>query len=184
MKIRYYLIFLMFAIVAILLMGAAATLSLRASGLGFNPGMKHLEYPDIEKELGSAAVADSGFVVNPYQTVNSEQNQAIIIGVSVSYILKEVKAFILFAVALTVFGFISYVIIACIFLNKIANPIIKAEESREKEEDVDDNGSKEPVDCIEDRTYSAAFLSRNIDEMLSDIDKMMEKSKAKLSFLL
>jgi hypothetical protein len=170
-------------------MGAFATMSLRASVLGFNSGMKHLEYPDIEIELGSVSGADNGFVVNPYQTVNPEQNQAIIMGTSVLYILREVKTFTVFAVALAVFGLISYVIIAYIFLNKIANPIIKADEfpkdvSEKEHDDDDNNNNKEPIDCIEDRTYSAALLSRSIDEMLSDIDKIMEKSRVKQGVLL
>jgi len=192
MRIKYYLVFLMFAILAIVLMGAAATLSLRTSGLGFNPSVKQLESHDIEEDLFSETnfSADNGFVVNPYQAGNPNQNQALIIGASVSYILKEVKTFTIFAVSLAVLSLIVYITIAYIILNRIGKPVVNAEEPWKKEElemrneeYVNDN-NKEPIDCIEDRKSSAAFLSRNIDEMLAEIDAVMEKSRVKWSILL
>jgi len=51
MKIKYYLAFLMLVILAIGLMGAAATLSFRAFGLKSNPGVKGLESQSIEDDL-------------------------------------------------------------------------------------------------------------------------------------
>jgi len=193
MNIKYYLIFLMLAIAAIVLMGAAATISLRASGLGFNSGAKRLEVQDNEEDLcfDPTCGADNGFVVTPYQPGNTERNQALIIGASVSYILKEVKAFTMFAVAMAVLSLVTYVTIAYIILSRIGRPIVKAEEPFKKEElgmrneeYADGNDGKEPVDCIGDKTLRAVFLSRNIDEMLADIDKVMEKSKGKWSIQL
>jgi len=191
MKIKYYLAFLMLAILALALMGAAATLSVRASGLSLNPGVKELESHDINEDLyfDPTYGADNGFVVNPYQAGNPDRNQAFIIGASVSYILKEVKAFTMFIVALAVAALIAYVIIAYIILNRIVKPIVKAEEPQKNEELVMRNeeyvnNNKESGGSIEDRNHSAAFLSRNIDEMLSEIDEVLEKSKIKWSVLL
>jgi hypothetical protein len=62
---------------------------------------------------------DPGFVMDPYQTVSYEQKLAIMIGASVSYILKEVKSFTMFIVLLSVFAFAAYVIIVSIVLKKI-----------------------------------------------------------------
>ena len=186
MKIKYYLVFLMLAIIAIVLMGAAATMSLRASGIGFNPDVKKLESRVINEDLcfDPTCGTDNGFVVNPYQTDNLDRNQALVIGASVSYILKEVKAFTMFAVALAVAALIIYVTIACIILNRI----IKEEKPEKNEEYVNvnnnDNDNKEVIDCLGDRNLNAAFLSRNIDEMLAEIDKAMEKSKKRWSILL
>ncbi|MDR2574884.1 MAG: hypothetical protein LBC52_00395 [Treponema sp.] len=193
MKIKYYLLFLMLTILAIMLMGAAASLSLKASGLGPNSGVNKLEFHDIKEDISfdPAYGADNGFVVNPYQGDNPEQSQALIIGASVSYILKEVKAFTMFAVALAVVALIAYVTIAYIILNRIVRPIVRAEELRKNEElrmrneeNADNVNNKESGSCFEDPNCSAAFLSRNIDEMLAEIDKVMEKSKVKWSILL
>jgi len=194
MKIKFYLAFLMLAILAIVLMGAAATFSLRASGLGFNPEVKRLVSSDINEDLCCDPVygPDNGFVVNPYQGGNPDQNQALIIGASVSYILKEVKAFTLFAVVLAGLALIAYVTIAFIFLGRIVRPDVKAEEKTQKKEEAgmkneeyaNSDGSKESGSCLNDPNCSAAFLSRNIDEMLADIDKIMEKTRAKRSILL
>jgi len=193
MKIKYYLAFLLLVILAIALMGAAATLSPRPSGLSLNPGMKKIEFHDIEEDLyfDPTYGADNGFVVNPYQAVNPDRNQALIIGASVSYILKEVKAFTMFAVALAVAALIAYVIIAFIILNRIVKPIVKAEEpgkneelGMRNEENADNVNNKESGGGIEDKNSGAAVLSRNIDEMLSEIDTVLEKGKIKWSILL
>jgi hypothetical protein len=194
MKIKYCLAFLMLVILAIALMGAAATFSLRASGLSFNSGVKKLEFQNIEEDVcfDPTYGEDNGFVVNPYLAGNPDRNQALIIGASVSYILKEVKAFTMFAVALAVVTLIAYVTIAYIVLNRIVKPIVKAEEPGKNEElgmrneeyGNDNNDSKEPGGVIENRNSGAALLSRNIDEMLSEIDTVLEKGKVKWSVLL
>jgi len=135
MKIRYYFVFMLLVIIAFVVMGFTATLSLRAYGISINPGMKYIEYSDIEKGLNPDQGANNGFIVNPYQTGNQDQNQnqAIIVGASVLFLLKEVKTFTMFAVVLAVLALIAYVIIAYIFLNSIARPIIKLEETRDNE---------------------------------------------------
>jgi len=197
MKIKYYLVFMMLAILAIVLMGAAANLSLRSSGIGVYSGVNKLESHDLKEDISfdPTYCADNGFVVNPYQIDNLDQNQALIIGASVSYILKEVKAFTMFAVALAVIALMAYVTIAYIILNRIVSPNVKAKEPQKREElemrneenvNVKNNvnKNKEPGSCIEDPNCSAAFLSRNIDEMLAEIDAVMEKSKGKWSILL
>jgi len=186
MNIKYYLAFLMLAILAIMLMGAAATLSLRSSGLGYNPGVKKLVSNEINEDLccDPAYGVDNGFVVNPYQGGNPDQNQALIIGASVSYILKEVKAFTVFAVALAGLALFAYVTIAFIILNRIVKPVVKEEEEPQKNEEYANINNKESGSCLDDPDCSAAFLSRNIDEMLAEIDKVMEKSKGKWSILL
>ena len=188
MKIKYYLLFLMLAILALMLMGAAANLSLKASGIGFIPGVKRLVSLETEEDRGfdPAYGGDNGFVVNPYQTDNLDRNQALIIGASVSYILKEVKVFTMFAVALATTALIIFVIIAYIILNRMVRTIVKEKEPRKNDEyvNVSDSCNKEIIDCLGDRNLNAAFLSRNIDEMLADIDKVMEKSKKKWSILL
>jgi len=193
MKIKYYLVFLLLVILAILLMGAAASLSVQSSAIGFNPDIKKFESREIEEDIcfDPSYGDDNGFIVNPYQIGNPDQNQALIIGASVSYILKEVKAFTMFAVALSVFSLIAYVTIAFIILNKIVKPSFKAEEPLKKEElgmrneeYVNDTTTittttiaKEPGGFMEDRDINAAFLSRNIDEMLAEIDAAMEKGR-------
>jgi len=194
MKIKYCLAFVMLAVLAIVLMGAAETLSFRASGMGLNLGVKQLESQLIEEDLffDPTYGADNGFVVNPYQAGNPDRSQALLIGASVSYILKEVKTFTMLAVALAVLALIVYVTIACIILNRILKPIVKAEEPSKNEElgmrneecvNVNNkvNNNQESGGGIKDRDCNAAFLSRNIDEMLSEIDAVMEKSEVKWS---
>ena len=195
-KIKYYLAFLMLAILAIVLMGAAASLSLKASVLGFNPGVKKLASLEIKEDLccDPDYGVDNGFVVNPYQSGNPEQNQALVIGASVSYILKEVKAFTLFAISLAVLALIAYVTIAYIILNRIVKQTVRADETQKKEvlemrneeyvNGNNDSSGKETGGCFEDPDCSAAFLSRNIDKMLAEIDAVMEKSKGTWSILL
>jgi hypothetical protein len=166
-------------------------LLLRASDISLNLGIKYLEFQGIENDLNPVPGADNGFVVNPYQTGNPEQNQAIIMGASISYILREVKSFTMFAIILAVLALIAYVIIAYIVLNKLLNPIVKTEEPQKNEEagirnedyvnNNNDSDNKELNNCIEDRPSSTALLSLSIDEMLSDIDTAMEKSRVKWS---
>ena len=193
MKIKYYLVFLMLAILALLFMGAAASLSLKDSGLGFKPGVNKLVSFEIDEDIcfDPTYGEDNGFVVNPYQSGNLDRNQALIIGASVSYILKEVKAFTLFAITLAVLTLIAYVTVAFIVLNRIVKPAVNAEEpgkneklAMRNEEYANGSNGKESGGCFEDSDCSAAFLSRNIDEMLSEIDAVMEKSKVKWSILI
>jgi len=191
MKNKSGLFLLSVAVMIIVITVIVVFMLIRASDINVNSGMKYLEFQGIVEDLRFAPApgADNGFVVNPYLVGNPDQNQAVIIGASVSYILREVKSFTMFAVVLAVFALIAYVIIACIVFNRILKPVVKAEEPQKNEEAVMkneeyDNNNKEPGDCIEDRTSSAAILSRSIDKTLSDIDAVMERSQRKWSFLL
>jgi hypothetical protein len=188
MKDKSSLFLLLIAVMMIVVTAAIVFLMLQASGLSLDLGLKEIEFQGIEDDLSfdPANGADNGFIVNPYQNGNLDRNQAVIIGATVSYILKEVKAFTMFAVVLMVLTLISYVIIACIVLNRIARPIIKIEEIQKEVSDKEhggDNDNEESGGYIEDGTSGNAILSRNIDEMLSEIDVVMEKSKVKWSFL-
>jgi flagellar biosynthesis/type III secretory pathway M-ring protein FliF/YscJ len=191
MRIKVYLGFLMLAVMAIVMIGIAVFLTLMGSGISRDLSMKELEIQGIEEMLkvDPGYSAGNGFVVNPYQNSNSDRSQALLIGTSISYILKEIKAFVMFSVVLAVLALIAYVIIAYIILNKVTNPKNKPsgkkaapqKDDSDREDEGDYNDSKRLDDYIEGRNSKAVILSRSIDEMLSDIDSIMEKSKVKWS---
>ena len=187
MKNKFTVFLLLIAIMIIVITTIVVYLLLRTSDISFNLGMKYLEFQCIENDLNPVPGADNGFVVNPYQAGNPEQNQAVIMGTSVSYILREVKSFTMFAVVLAILALVAYVIIAYIVIDKLLNPVIKTDEPpndvSDDEHDGDNNNdnSKRLNGCIEDQVSSTAFLSMSIDEMLSDIDTIMEKSRGKWS---
>jgi len=128
MKIRYYIAYLLIAVMMIAATGITVFLMFRAYSISANPGMKYLEFYDAEKDLSFAPDANKGFVVNPYQSGNPDQNQAVM-GALVSYIMKEVRVFTIFAVILAVLALITYIVIAFIFLKKITGPTAKAEDA-------------------------------------------------------
>jgi len=191
MRIKVYLGFLILAVMAIVMIGIAVFLMLMGSGINRDLSMKEIEIQGIEEMLKAdpAFSADNGFVVNPYQNNNSDRSQALLIGTSISYVLKEIKAFVMFSVVLAVLALIAYVIIAYIILNKVANPKTKStgkktapkKDGSDKGHGEDYNDSKRLDDYIEGRNSNAAVISKNIDDMLSDIDSVMEKSKVKWS---
>ena len=123
MKIRYYIAYLLLAVMMITAAGITVFLLFRAYNINY-PDIKPLEFSDVEDDVSSAPVSDSNnvFVLNPYKTGNPEHNQSVIFGVFISYILKEVKLFIMFAAILAVLALIAYVITAFIVLNRIINP--------------------------------------------------------------
>ena len=132
MKIRYYIVYILLAVMMIAATGITVFLMFRAYNINIIPGMNYLEFPGIEKELSVDPACDTnnGFVVNPYQTGNPDQNQAAIIRAFISYIMKEVKVFTMFAVILAVLALITYIIITFIVLNRITSSTTKAEETQ------------------------------------------------------
>jgi hypothetical protein len=121
MKIRYYIVYLLLTVMMIVATGITVFLMFRAYSVSVNPGMKYLDFHDIEKDLGFDPVfdANNGFVVNPYQTGNPDRNQAAIMEAFASYIMKEVKLFTMFAVVLAVLVLFAYIIVAFIVFNSI-----------------------------------------------------------------
>jgi len=187
MKDKSNLFLLLIAVLMVLVTALIVFLMFRASSISLDLGLKEIELQGIEEDFSFDPTygAENGFVVNPNQNGNLDRKQAVLIGASVSYILKEVKAFTIFAVVLTILALTSYVIIACIVLGRIARPIIKAEKIRKDiSEKIHSDNNKEPGGYVEDGNSSKAILSRNIDEMLSDIDTVIEESKVEWSFLL
>jgi len=124
MKIRYYIVYLLLAVMMIVATGITVFIMFRAYSVSVNPGIKYLEFPDIEEDFSFDPVFDTnnGFVVNPYQIGNSEQKQSAIMEAFISYVMKEVKLFTMCAVVLAVLVLLAYVIVAIIVLNRIISP--------------------------------------------------------------
>lgn len=149
MKINYCSIFLMLALVAVITVGMAlfisfrihrisriSTGSLTSYGSLTSTGSLELNMNDNDLYFASAFDANDGFVVNPYQTSDPEQKLAVMIAVSVVYILKEIRTFTMFAVLLAVIGLASYVIIISIVLNRTAKPVVKPPKPVETGKDI------------------------------------------------
>jgi len=189
MKIKVYIGFLILAIMAVVIIGIAVFMLIITSDMGRDLSMKELELKGIEEDLNfdSTYGSDNGFVVHPYQNSNSERSQAVLLGASIAYILREIKSFVMFSVVLAVLALVAYVIIAYIILNRIAKqnvkPAVKTEKHKkdasEKKHRNADNDSKKIDDYIEGHNSSPAIMYRNIDEMLTSIDSVIEKSKVK-----
>jgi hypothetical protein len=114
MNINPGLIVFILALMVIMAVGIVLFISFRTCGKSHELNMSENELffdPDFDE--------DTGFVTHPYQSVSYEQKLAVIIGASVSYILKEVKAFTMFIVLLSVFALAVYVIIVTIVLGKL-----------------------------------------------------------------
>jgi len=123
MKIRYYIAYLLLAVMMVAATGITVFLLFRAYNIDLNPDIKTFEFSDIEEDLSFAPVSDENyrFVVNPYKTGNPKNNQTVIIGPFLSFILKEAKIFVMFVAVLAVLALIAYVITAFIVLNRIIN---------------------------------------------------------------
>jgi len=226
MKIKFGLLFLILFIIALLVMGFAVIMQQRAYGRSLELRVTAPEFLDIEDGLyfDTAFDKNTGFAVNPYQTDNSEQRLAVIITASVSHILKEVRAFMMFTVLLLVLALTAYLIIVCIVLNKDAKPAAKPAENeknssggenkmtltiRKRVNDgnvsnirnfsdavISQNSSvtestssmglineKDSLNkYIEEQTTRMAVLSLKINEMLSDISAVLERSKVTRQF--
>jgi len=148
MKNKFCVFFLLIAIITVMVLGIVVFLSLRSS---IEPCIRRVFF-GLENDLylASTPVANTGFIVNPYQAGNPDRDLAVIIGASVSYILGEVKYFTLFIVVMTVLALNACSIIIYFILDKIGKPIV----DREKTD-----------------------LALEIDEMLAEIDSLIEKSK-------
>ena len=121
MKLRYYIVYFLLAVMMIVATGITVFLLFRAYNVSVDPGLKYLDFPDIEKDFSFDPVFDgnNAFVVNPYQTGNPDQNQSALIEAFVSYIMKEVKFFTMCAVVVAVLSLIIYVIVTFVVVDKI-----------------------------------------------------------------
>jgi hypothetical protein len=119
MKINFGLIFFIVALITVIAAGMALFISFRTSGISLDSGTRALEFAAIETAYDPNLDVNTGFVIQPYQTANSDQRLAVMIGASVTYILREIKSFTMFIVLLSVFALTVYVIIASVVLNKI-----------------------------------------------------------------
>ena len=190
MKNKFCVFFLLIAIITVLILGIVVFLSLWSSFKCPDPGMmKVLDFFGLENDLCFASTpgvnqgfsanqgfgANQGFAMNPYQTGNSERDTAIMIGASVSYILKEVKYFTLLIVVLTVLALNACSIIIYFVLDKIAKPIVREEETTM---DISDKeNSRDNLNYyIEKQTTGMDSLSLEIDEMLAEISSLIERS--------
>jgi len=192
MKNKFIVFFLLIAIVTVLVLGIVVFISLWSSVRCPDPGMmKVFGFFDIENDLCFVPAFDTNteFVVNPYQAGNLDQegylrptglvevrDMAVIIGASVSYILREVKYFTLFIVVLMVLALNACSIIVYFVLDKVAKPIVRQEETTMDISDKE-NGGDNPGYYIEEQASGMTRLSLEIDEMLAEISSVMEKSK-------
>jgi methyl-accepting chemotaxis protein len=95
-----------------------------------------------------------GFVMKPFQIGNSDHNMAILIGVSESYIFKEVNAITRFTILLAALALVFSAIIVYIALNKVTKPIVRVADTlrdiSEGEGDltrtIEENGNDEVAD--------------------------------------
>jgi len=149
MKNKFVVFFLLFAIVAVLVLVIVALSSLLGSVGCSDPGMmKIFDFFGIENDLcfvpafgantglsaNTGFDANQGFAVNPYQTGNTGRDMAVIVGASVAYILREVKYFTLFIVALTVLALNACSIIVYFIFGNVAKPTVGREETQKNEE--------------------------------------------------
>ena len=191
MKSRFFMFFLMIAIVTVLVLGIFVFLSVwdsvrcpdsgRMKVIG-SFGTENDPRFDPAFDANAGFGTNIGFVMNPYQTGNSERDTAVMIGASVSYILRELKNFTLFVVVLTALAFNAYALIVYFIFNKNAKQGSATPVSPEtRPETVNSavmghvNGGKDP-DGYNKRT--SGMLSLEIDEMLAEIDAVMEKCKS------
>jgi ABC-type transport system involved in multi-copper enzyme maturation permease subunit len=175
MKNKFCVFFLLIAIITVLILGIVVFLSLWSSFKCPDPGMmKVLDYFGLENDL----CFTSGFAVNPYRTGSSDRDTAIMIGASVSYILREVKYFTLLIVVLTVLALNACSIIVYFIIDKIANPNVREEETTMDISDKENNRDNLNY-YIEKQSAGMDRLSLEIDEMLAEINSLIERSNLK-----
>jgi flagellar basal body-associated protein FliL len=195
MKNKFIMFFLMIAIVTVLVLGIVVFLSVWDSSKYPDSGkIRIIGSFDMESDLYFDPVpgVNTGFVVNPYQAGNSDRERdfALVIGTSVSYILREVKYFTLFIVVLTVLALNAYALIVYFVLDKMVKqrtttPVKPEEITKTMSNAVMGhiNAGKEPDGYIK-QTSAMARFSLEIDEMLAEINSVMEKSKLNQKVLL
>jgi hypothetical protein len=174
MKINFGLIFFIVALITVIAAGMALFISFRTSGISLDPGAKALEFAAIETGYDPNLDANTGFVIQPYQTVNPDQNPAVLIGAAVSYILREVKAITLHTLILAAFALTACVIIVYIVLNKLAKPFVEVDEVQKYISEIE--GELPPSLQGHDKENNSgrveAQYSRRTD-LYSTIDKML-----------
>jgi len=189
MKINYGLVFMILVILALMVLGFALIMQQRTYGRSLDLGMTE---------------PYNGFVVNPYQTGNLDREQSVILLASVSHILKEIKYFIMFIVLWAILAFSACAIIVYFVRNNVSKQIDKPVKIRKDisdgkgenkmtiKEHGDEHGDdgiipdihgdkepdKEPEDYIDKRTARMVLLYISINEMLSDINSVIERSEA------
>jgi hypothetical protein len=175
----------MVAIVTILVLGIFVFLSVWDSS----------RIPDSGRmrAIGSSGMENAprlapAFAVNPYQSGNPDRDTAVMIGASVSYILREVKYFTLFIVILAVLALNTYALIVYFVLDKIVKPKTTTLANPETGPKTVSsavlghiNDGKDPDDYIK---RTSGMISLEIDEMLAEIDSVMEKCKSNQRVLL
>jgi hypothetical protein len=130
MKNKFIMFFLLIAIIMVIVLGIVVFMSLKSSaGSPDQEMMRVIDLLGIENDLCSAPAfgANQGFAVNPYQPGNQDQDNAAVIGASVSYILREVKYFTLFIVVLTVLALNACSIIIYFILDNVFKPTVMKE---------------------------------------------------------
>jgi hypothetical protein len=164
MRNKLSLIFLAVVMMAVVVTGTAAILMRHASGISHD-----LSLMDIENAYDPSLDTNTGFVIQPPQTVNFDRSMAVFIGASVSYILREVKAITMFTVILEAFALTAYVIIVYIVLNKITKPIVNTAGEAAQALKIQEHDKGESSDHAEEYVCSRAGLYSMIDEMLANI---------------
>ncbi|MDR2923404.1 MAG: methyl-accepting chemotaxis protein [Treponema sp.] len=110
-----------------------------------------------------------GYIMKSFQIGNSDQNMAILIGASESYILKEVKTITRFTFVLSALALLLSVIIIYIVLNKITKPIVKV------------------ADTLKDISEGEGDLTRTIEEHgndeIADLARYFNKTLEKIKGL-
>jgi methyl-accepting chemotaxis protein len=110
------------------------------------------------------------YVLQPFQIGDSDQNWAILIGVSEAYIMKEVKSISKFTVLLAVIGLIISAIIAYFVLDAVTKPIVKVAET------------------LKDISEGEGDLTRTIEEHgndeIADLSRYFNKTLEKIKNLI
>jgi len=187
MKINYGLIFLILVIIALIVMGFTVILLQRTYGRSLDLGITVPAFSDIENYAGLDPVpgANNVFVPHPYRTGNQDMERSVIILASVSYILREIKYFIMFVILSATLAFSAWAIIVY-FMKEDKNMTIKEKDTggintgisgtATAPQTVADSG-KEGDGYIDKQTAGMVLLYIDINEMLSAVNSAIEKSE-------
>jgi len=117
-----------------------------------------------------------GFVLNSFQIGNSGQHMAVLIGVSESYIFKEVKAITRYTIILAALALFFSAIIVYFAFNRVTKPIIKVAETLK---DISEGEGDLTRTIIEHGDDEIADLARYFNKTLEKIKQLIVTIKGR-----
>jgi methyl-accepting chemotaxis protein len=115
-----------------------------------------------------------GFILKSFQIGNSDQNMAVLIGVTEAYIFKEVKAITKFTIILAVFALVLSAIVVYFAFNKVTKPIVKVAETLK---DISEGEGDLTRTIVEHGSDEIADLARYFNKTLEKIKQLIVEIK-------